>query len=74
MRGKIVLSDILSPHEEYIRDFMHKGAVAVVFYREGSFHPGFGMYITDGKDRSDLALPVTLPQASRGILHSLSTH
>lgn len=29
-----------------------------MFYRPGTFPPGFGMYIVDGSNRSDLAIPV----------------
>lgn len=57
MRGKIVLSPLLSPHETYIREFQRKGASAIVFYRPGAFHPGLSMYFVDASDRRDLAIP-----------------
>lgn len=58
VRGKIVVSPNLPPHEASIREFQAKGAAAVLFYRIGSYPPGFSMYVVDGSNRGDIWLPV----------------
>jgi hypothetical protein len=55
--GNLVYSDVILPTQPVVRSYMHQGAIGVVFGASSDV-PGRAMFETDGRDDSDITIPV----------------
>lgn len=57
IQGALVFSDVYIPSQPVVRSYMQQGAIGVVF-NASSDVPGRMMFATDGRDDSDITVPV----------------